>query len=566
MFDWSNCDSYNVICVSEGDKLEAENFIEEIILKDLENKRFDCVQTRHPPEPSGYLHIGHVRNIILNYGIAEKFGGVCNLRYDDTNPTKESQEFVDAIQEDVKWLGYHWNQIHYATDYFQKNYEIAIEFIKKGLAYVCDLSPEELSKSRGTLTTPGVESPYRNRTIEENLRLFEGMKNGEFKPGERCLRAKIDMASPNMNMRDPVIYRIQTNHHQRIGNSWKIYPSYDFSHPLDDCLEGVTHSICGPEFEDHRPLYNWVVENSGLKNHSRQIEYANLYIKGAILGKRFIKKLVQDGKVSGFDDPRLYTIRGLRRRGVLPNSLKNFVKATGVSKSNALIEPAFFEHFVRDELNSISKRVMAVLNPLKVIITNFEGEEDVLLEDYPQNETTTQRVYKFTKELYIERTDFEKVPPPKFKRLFPNGEVRLKGAYIVKCVGFDEDKDGNVTCVYCEYDKNTKSGSECTKKVKGTIHWVSEKYSKKIEVRLLDNLVEEESADVVEGQEHAVDDYNINPNSLVILNNCLIESDVEFNFDDRYQFLRMGYFCLDKDSTNEKLVFNRTITLKEGKF
>ena len=545
--------------------IEAENFIEDIIVKDIKDGRFDCIQTRHPPEPSGYLHIGHVRNIILNYGIAEKFGGVCNLRYDDTNPTKESQEFVDAIQEDVLWLGYKWNKIHYATDYFQKNYEIAVKLIKEGLAYVCDLSPEELSKSRGTLTTPGQNSPYRDRSVEENLELFERMKNGEFETGERCLRAKIDMASPNMNMRDPVIYRIQKNHHQRIGDSWKIYPSYDFSHPLDDCLEGVSHSICGPEFEDHRPLYDWVVNHSGIENHSRQVEYANLYIKGAILGKRFIKKLVQDGKVSGFDDPRLYTIRGLRRRGVLPEGLKNFVKATGVSKSNSLIEPSFMEHFIRDNLNEVSKRVMAVLNPLKLVVTNFDGEEDIILEDYPQKEETTKRTYKFTKELFIERSDFEKVAPPKYHRLYPGAEVRLKGAYIVKCTGFDEDENGNVTCVYCEYDKDTKSGTDCVKKVKGTIHWVSQKYSKCVECRLFENLVEEESAEAVEGQERAVDDYKINPNSIQILSNCYVESDVDFNFEDRYQFLRMGYFCLDKDSTDEKLVFNRTITLKESR-
>lgn len=352
-------------------KVEATNFIEEIINKDIEDGRVKAIQTRHPPEPSGYLHIGHVRNIVLNYGLAEKYGGVCNLRYDDTNPTKESQEFVDSIQEDVKWLGYSWNEIHYATDYFQKNYEYAVQLIKEGKAYVCDLSPEELSKTRGTLTEPGIESPYRNRSVEENLDLFERMKNGEFPAGAKCLRAKIDMASPNMNMRDPVLYRIQYNHHQRIGDSWKIYPSYDFSHPLDDAIEGVTHSICGPEFEDHRPLYNWVVENCKTGNTPRQIEYANLYIKGAILGKRFIKKLVEDKVVIGFDDPRLYSLRGLKRRGVLPESLKEFVIGAGITKSNALIEPAFLDHFVRNTLNQVSRRVMAVLNPLELEITNY---------------------------------------------------------------------------------------------------------------------------------------------------------------------------------------------------
>lgn len=546
-------------------KVEATNFIEEIINKDLEDGRFNAIQTRHPPEPSGYLHIGHVRNIVLNYGIAEKYNGVCNLRYDDTNPTKESQEFVDAIQEDVKWLGYHWNEIHYATDFFQKNYEYAVKLIKDGKAFVCDLSPEELSKSRGTLTEPGIESPYRNRSIEENLDLFERMKNGEFPAGSRCLRAKIDMASPNMNMRDPVIYRIQFAHHQRIGDKWCIYPSYDFSHPLDDALEGVSHSICGPEFEDHRPLYNWVIENCGVPNKSRQVEYANLYIKGAILGKRFIKKLVQDGKVCGFDDPRLYTIRGLRRRGVLPESLKEFVRAAGISKSNSLIEPAFLEHFIRDDLNRVSKRVMAVLNPLPLEITNFDGEEEVLLEDYPQNEQTTSRKYYFGKNLLIEKEDFIKEPDPKFYRLYVGAKVRLKGAYIVTCTGFDEDENGNVTKVYAEYDPETKSGTNCTVKVKGTIHWINPNHAEKIEVRLFDNLVEEESAELVEGQERAVDDYKINPNSIITIENAYIEDNLNVNFEERYQFMRNGYFCLDQDSTEDKKVFNRTITLKETK-
>lgn len=550
------------------EKVEATNFIEEIINKDIADGRVKAIQTRHPPEPSGYLHIGHVRNIVLNYGIAQKYGGVCNLRYDDTNPTKESQEFVDAIQEDVKWLGYHWNEIHYATDYFQKNYEYAVQLIKDGKAYVCDLSPEELSKTRGTLTEPGVESPYRNRSVEENLELFEKMKNGDFPAGSRCLRAKIDMASPNMNMRDPVIYRIQFNHHQRIGDTWKIYPSYDFSHPLDDALEGVSHSICGPEFEDHRPLYNWVVENCKTGNNPRQIEYANLYIKGAILGKRFIKKLVQDGVVSGFDDPRLYSLRGLKRRGVLPESLKDFVVGAGITKSNALLEPAFLEHFIRNTLNQVSRRVMAVLNPLELEITNYEEgkEEEVYLEDYPQREENKgERTYYFGKHLLIEKEDFIKEPNPKFYRLYVSAEVRLKGAYIVRCTGFDEDENGNVTKVYCEYLPDTKSGSDCTKKVKGTIHWINPSHADKIEVRLFENIIDESSASDVEGQEHAVEGYKLNPNSKIVLENCYIESGLDVNFDERYQFIRNGYFCLDKDSTDGKMVFNRTITLKETK-
>ena len=548
-------------------EVEATNFIEEIINKDLKEGRFDHVQTRHPPEPSGYLHIGHVRNIVLNYGLAKKYGGVCNLRYDDTNPQKESQEFVDAIQDDVHWLGYDWHEIHYATEYFQMNYEVAIKLIKEGKAYVCDLSPEELTQYRGTLTEPGKNSPYRDRSVEENLDLFERMKNGEFEMGSRCLRAKIDMSSPNMNMRDPVIYRIQYLNHQRIGRSWNIYPTYDFSHPLDDCYEGVSHSICGPEFEDHRPLYNWVVENSGLKNHSRQVEYANLYIKGAILGKRFIKKLVQDGLVWGFDDPRLYSLRGLRRRGVLPESLKTFVLAAGISKSNALIDPEFLNHFIRDDLNKISKRVMAVLRPIKLVINNWDEnrEEEVDLEDYPQNEETTHRKYYFGKVSYIESEDFIKEPNPKFYRLYVGAKVRLKGAYIVECTGFDQDENGNVTTVYANYIEGTKSGSDCQVKVKGTIHWVNPKHALKVEVRLFENLVDEQSQEEVEGQEHATDNFKINPNSLTVLNNCYVEDDVTYTEEERYQFIRNGYFCLDKDSTNDKLVFNRTITLKDNK-
>ncbi len=545
--------------------IEATNFIEEIINKDLKDGRFDSVQTRHPPEPSGYLHIGHVRNIILNYGIAKKYGGVCNLRYDDTNPTKESQEFVDAIQEDVLWLGYKWDKIYYATDYFQQNFDIAVKLIKEGKAFVCDLSPQELSQYRGSLTQPGKDSPYRNRSVEENLDLFMRMKQGEFEMGARCLRAKIDMKSPNMNMRDPVIYRIQTNSHQRIGRQWNVYPSYDFSHPLDDALEGVSHSICGPEFEDHRPLYEWVLNNSGIKHKSRQVEYSNLYIKDVVLGKRFIKKLVEDGNVFGFDDPRLFTLRGLKRRGILPESLITFVKATGVSKGNGIVEQSFFEHFVRDDLNQQSKRVMAVLDPLKVVITNFEGEEDVVLKDYPQKQESSYRNYKFGKELYIERSDFEVNPPAGYRRLVPNGEVRLMGAYIIKATSYDTDENGNVTCVYAEYDKNTKSGTKGSRKVKGTIHWVNKNRARKIECRLINNLLDDEVDE--ESEEAEIDgkvkEHKFNPDSLIIMKNALIENDLEFTFEDRYQFLRNGYFALDPDTKNEKLVFNRTITLRQ---
>ncbi len=545
-------------------EVEATNFIESEINKDLCEGKCSKVQTRHPPEPSGYLHIGHVRNIVLNYGTALKYGGICNLRYDDTNPLKEKQEFVDALQEDVIWLGYKWHEIHYATEYFQQNYEIAVKLIKEGKAYVCDLSPEELSATRGTLTEPGKESPYRNRSVEENLNLFERMKNGEFEQGTHCLRAKIDMASPNMNMRDPVIYRIQYLDHQRIGRSWNIYPSYDFSHPLDDALEGVTHSICGLEFEDHRPLYNWVVENSGLENHPRQIEYSNLLIKNSVSGKRNIKKLVEEGIVSGFDDPRLYTLRGLRRRGVLPESLIDFVRAAGFSKSTTICERSMLEYFIRNTLNNVSKRVMAVLDPVKLVITNYSGEdEDITIADYPQKEETTKRTYKFGKNLLIERGDFEIVPPPKYHRLYVGNRVRLMGAYVVTCTGYNVDENGKVTTVYAEYDPTTKSGGENSNvKVKGTIHWLNEKYAKQVEVRHYENLLDENEEGST-NERAIINDYVINPNSIKVINNAFVESDVEYTMDERYQFLRNGYYCLDnKDSEPSHLVFNRVVDLK----
>lgn len=544
--------------------IEATNFIEQEINKDiLAGKIHGGIQTRHPPEPSGYLHIGHVRNIVLNYGTALKYGGICNLRYDDTNPLKEKQEFVDALQEDVLWLGYKWNKIYYATDYFQQNYEIAVKLIKEGKAYVCDLSPEELSATRGTLTEPGTNSPYRDRSVKENLELFERMKNGEFEQGSRCLRAKIDMASPNINMRDPVIYRIQYLNHQRIGRSWNIYPTYDFSHPLDDCLEGVTHSICGLEFEDHRPLYNWVVENSGLKNHSRQIEYSNLMIKGEISGKRNIKKLVEDKVVCGWDDPRLITLRGLRRRGVLPESLIDFVVAAGFAKTTTICERSMLDYFIRNTLNQKAKRVMAVLDPVKLTIINFEGEEDVLLADYPQKEETAYRTYKFTKNLLVERSDFMVEPDKKFHRLYVGNEVHLSGAYIVKCTGYKQDENGNVVEIFAEYDKDTKSGTEgANRKVKGTIHWLSEKYSTKCEVRNFESLLlsEEDGSTSERGD---MGEVRLNPNSKVVNQNALVESLTGFNHEERYQFMRNGYYALDSVDGNENnLVFNRVVDLK----
>ncbi|MBR2053209.1 MAG: glutamine--tRNA ligase, partial [Clostridia bacterium] len=461
----------------------------------------------------------------------------------------------------VHWLGFDYKDIHYATDYFQQNYEIALKLIKEGKAYVCDLSPEELSATRGTLTQPGTNSPYRDRTVEENLDLFERMKNGEFPQGSRCLRAKIDMASPNINMRDPVIYRIQYGNHQHIGRSWNIYPSYDFSHPLDDALEGVTHSICGLEFEDHRPLYNWVIENSGLTNRPKQVEYANLNIEGVVIGKRHIKRFVNEGKISGFDDPRIYTLRGLKRRGVLPESLLDFSREAKVSKTNTICEMAFFEHFVRDRLNQVSKRIMAVLKPIKLIITNYpEGqEEDIILEDFPQNETTTTRTYKFGRELWVEAEDFLQVPVPKFHRLYPNGpNVRLKGAYIINCTGFDTDENGNTTTIYATYDPATKSGSDCTVKAKSTIHWLNARHAKPVEVRLFENLT-------IGTEKDENGEYIFNPNSLTVLDNALVEDGLTFTTEERYQFLRNGYFCIDKDTTPEKIVFNRTATLKDTK-
>ncbi len=544
--------------------IEATNFIEQEINKDiLAGKIHGGIQTRHPPEPSGYLHIGHVRNIVLNYGTALKYGGICNLRYDDTNPLKEKQEFVDALQEDVLWLGYKWNKIYYATDYFQQNYEIAVKLIKEGKAYVCDLSPEELSATRGTLTEAGTNSPYRDRSVKENLELFDRMKNGEFEQGSRCLRAKIDMASPNINMRDPVIYRIQYLNHQRIGRSWNIYPTYDFSHPLDDCLEGVTHSICGLEFEDHRPLYNWVVENSGLKNHSRQIEYSNLMIKGEISGKRNIKKLVEDKVVCGWDDPRLITLRGLRRRGVLPESLIDFVVAAGFAKTTTICERSMLDYFIRNTLNQKAKRVMAVLDPVKLTITNFEGEEAVLLADYPQKEETAYRTYKFTKNLLVERGDFMVEPDKKFHRLHVGNEVRLSGAYIVKCTGYKLDENGNVVEIFAEYDKDTKSGTEgANRKVKGTIHWLSEKYSTKCEVRNFESLLlsEEDGSTSERGE---MGEIRLNPNSKVVNQNAFVESLTGFNHEERYQFMRNGYYALDSVDGNENnLVFNRVVDLK----
>ncbi|MDR0425546.1 MAG: glutamine--tRNA ligase [Clostridiales bacterium] len=527
----------------------AENFIEEIVEKDLSEGRVAAVWTRHPPEPSGYLHIGHVRNIYLNYGIAQKYGGVCNLRFDDTNPGKEEREFVDAIMADVKWLGYRWQNVYHATDYFQQNYEIAVRLIRAGKAFVCDLSPEELSASRGTLTAPGTDSPFRNRSVDENLVLFAGMKAGAFPPGARALRAKIDMAHPNMNMRDPVIYRIQLEPHHRIGRSWNIYPTYDFSHPLDDALEGVTHSICGPEFEDHRPLYNWVVENSGLQNRPRQIEYANLYLEGTVLGKRNIKKLVKEGAVDGFDDPRLYTISGLRRRGVLPESLLNFVRAAGIAKGYVVQQQSFLDFYIRETLNERALRVMAVLDPVRLTLTNLQdGEErEVFLADYPQRETSSKRRYTLSNELLIERGDFAASPPPGFHRLYPGNTVRLMGVGAVTCTGFRTDPAGAVDRVFAELVE------EPPKKIKATIHWINAKSYRTAAVKLLGSLTNGT------GGEDGV--ITVNPDSLQT-KTAYLETAVPLSQELRYQFVRNGYFALDCKADPAEPVFIRTITLK----
>lgn len=545
--------------------IKPENFIEEIIVKDMKEGRFDRVQFRHPPEPSGYLHIGHVRNIYLNYGLAKKFGGFCNLRYDDTNPLKESQEFVDSIQEDVKWLGYSWNEITYATDYFPQNYEIAVKLIKEGKAYVDDLTPEEVTAYRGTLTEPGKNSPYRDRSVEENLELFQKMKDGELPQGKCCLRAKIDMTHPNMNMRDPVIYRIQFTKHHRIGNDWNIYPTYDFAHPLDDALEGVTHSICGPEFENHRVLYEWVVDNSGLENRPRQIEYANLYLDGVILGKRNIKRLVQDKVVSGFDDPRLYTLCALRRRGVEPESLLEFVEAAGIGKGSVVQDNEMLNYYVRNTLNRDSMRIMAVINPLKLVIENMPEDraEDIVLDSYPQNEESEEtHTHKFADVIYIEREDFMAEPVKKFFRVFPGNRVRLKGAGIIHCTRFDADENGVPTCVYAECEPKDYEG-----KVKSTIHWINPADALKAEVRFFDSLTVEESKEEVEGEEKNIDDIPLNPDSLVVYPDAYVEKGIEYNLEHKYQFMRNGYFCLDYDSKtqDDKLIFNRTIALKDNK-
>lgn len=538
------------------------NFIHNFIQDDLEGK-LNKVHTRFPPEPNGYLHIGHAKSICLNFGLAKLYSGKCNLRFDDTNPTKEDVEYVDSIEEDVKWLGFDWaDRLYYASSYFQQLYDFAIKLIKDGKAFVCDLAAEEMREYRGTLNSPGKESPYRNRSVEENLDLFERMKNGEFADGSRTLRAKIDMTSPNINMRDPIIYRIARANHHRTGNEWCIYPMYDFAHPLSDALEGITHSICTMEFEDHRPLYDWTIAAVGIKNPPRQIEFARLGLTNTVMSKRKLRALVEEKLVDGWDDPRMPTICGLRRRGFTPESIRNFCEEIGVSKANSKVDSALLDHCIRDDLKAKTKVVMAVLNPLKVVITNYpEGQIELLdIDNNPETPEMGIRKIPFSRDIFIEKDDFMEEPVKKFFRLAPGKEVRLKGAYFVMCTDVIKDEEGNIIEVHCTYDPETKSGSGFEgRKVKGTLHWVSSGSCVNAEVRLYESMM-------LDNPEDSNGDMIMNPNSLEIVNNCLIEPSIsEAKPGDKYQFMRNGYFCVDtKDSKEGALVFNRVVSLKSS--
>jgi glutaminyl-tRNA synthetase len=542
------------------------DFIRQIIAEDCEKGTWGGrVHTRFPPEPNGYLHIGHAKSICLNFGIAQEFGGKCNLRFDDTNPSKEDQEYVDAIIEDVRWLGWDWeDRLYFASDYFQQMYEWAVELIKKGKAYVCDLSAEETRQYRGTLTEPGRNSPYRDRSVEENLDLFERMKNGEFPDGSRTLKAKIDMAHPNLNMRDPVMYRILHASHHRTGDKWCIYPMYDWAHGLEDSIEGITHSICTLEFENHRPLYDWFLDQLGIY-HPRQIEFARLNLTYTVMSKRKLLRLVKENFVRGWDDPRMPTLRGLRRRGYSPEAIRNFCKVIGVNKFNSTVDYALLEHCLREDLNKTSLRVMAVLNPLKVVLTNYPDGQTEWLEaiNNPEDPAAGTRQVPFSKVLYIERDDFMENPPKKFYRLAPGREVRLRYGYFIKCQEVVKDSSGNIVELRCTYDPATRGGEAPDgRKVKATIHWVSAAHALDAEVRLYEHLFTKENPeDVPEGQDFTV---NINPDSLKILTGCKVEPSLKTSKPfDRWQFERLGYFCTDPDTRDGRLVFNRTVTLKD---
>lgn len=544
----------------------SKNFIEQEIDKDLSEGVYDHVCTRFPPEPNGYLHIGHAKSILLNYGLAKEYGGTFHMRFDDTNPTKEKMEFVDSIKEDIKWLGADWGEhLYFASDYFDQMYECAVLLIKKGKAFVCDLTAEEMRVYRGTLTEPGKESPYRNRSVEENLKLFEEMREGKYKDGEKVLRAKIDMASPNINMRDPIIYRVAHMTHHNTGDKWCIYPMYDFAHPIEDAIEGITHSVCTLEFEDHRPLYDWVVRECEFKNPPRQIEFAKLYLTNVVTGKRYIKKLVEDKIVDGWDDPRLVSIAALRRRGFTPESIKMFIDLCGVSKAQSSVDYAMLEYCIREDLKMKKPRMMAVMDPIKLVIDNYPEDQIEYLDvaNNLENEELGSRKVPFGRELYIEREDFMEEPPKKYFRLFPGNEVRLMHAYFVKCVGFEKDENGTITVVHCTYDPETKAGSGFTgRKVKGTIHWVPAGYAQKAEVRLYENLIDEEKG--VYNKEDG--SLNLNPNSLTVIKDAYVEPSFEgYGAYDSFQFVRNGYFCIDAhDSEPDKLVFNRIVSLKSS--
>lgn len=543
----------------------SRNFIEQIIDKDLAEGKCETIKTRFPPEPNGYLHIGHAKSILLNYGLAQKYGGKFNVRFDDTNPTKEKEEFVESIKADVEWLGADWeDRLYFASDYFEQMYEVAVKLIRKGKAYVSDLSAEEIREYRGTLTDPGRNDPNRDRSVTENLALFEQMRAGKFADGEKVLRAKIDMASPNINMRDPVIYRVAHMTHHRTGDKWCIYPMYDLAHPIEDAIEDITHSICTLEFEDHRPLYDWVVQEAEYPHPPKQIEFAKLYLTNVVTGKRYIKKLVEDGIVDGWDDPRLVSIAALRRRGFTPESLRRFVELCGVSKANSSTDYAMLEYCIREDLKLKKPRMMAVLDPVKLMIDNYpEGETEYLeVPNNLENEALGSRQVPFCRELYIDRDDFMEEPPKKYFRLFPGNEVRLMSAYFVKCVGFEKDENGKVTVVHCTYDPETKQGSGFTgRKVKGTIHWVPAPYAVSAEVRLYENIIDEEK-----GVYNEDGSLNLNPNSLTVLKECRLEPALkDAKPFDSFQFVRQGFFNVDcKDSKPDALVFNRIVSLKSS--
>lgn len=543
----------------------SRNFIEQIIDEDLAEGKYESICTRFPPEPNGYLHIGHAKSILLNYGLAKQYGGRFNLRFDDTNPTKEKTEFVESIKADVAWLGADWeDRLYFASDYFDFMYEGAVKLIKKGKAYVCDLSADEIREYRGTFEEPGKESPYRNRSVEENLELFENMKNGMYADGEKVLRARIDMASPNLNMRDPVIYRVAHMTHHNTGDKWCIYPMYDFAHPIEDAQEGVTHSICTLEFEDHRPLYDWVLKELEYPHPPKQIEFAKLYLTNVVTGKRYIKKLVEEKIVDGWDDPRLVSIAALRRRGFTPESIQKFVELCGVSKANSSVDYGMLEYCIREDLKLKKPRMMAVLDPIRLVIDNYPEDQVEYFEvqNNLENPELGSRQVPFCRELYIEREDFMEEPVKKYFRLFPGNEVRLMNAYFVTCTGCEKDENGKVTCVHCTYDPATRTGNFTERKVKGTIHWVSARHAVKAEVRLYENLVDEEKG--VYNKEDG--SLNLNPDSITVLKDCCLEENLKgAKAYESFQFVRQGFFCVDaKDSTEEHPVYNRIVSLKSS--